>query len=239
MSVTISSPIRALTCVLALLWSGVAQAQSTVVVELFTSQGCSSCPPADQVLADLRDVPGIVPLTLNVDYWDYLGWKDDLALPGNALRQRAYARKQRSRNVYTPQMMFDGKMDVVGSRKRQVQSAVNAYSGEEDAVAVSLAPTGDGRYRVQAPATAGLSADTVIWVVGYDRDVTKAIGGGENHGRTITYANVVREWRAAGKWDGKSPLDLAFTAPTGDGGAVVIVQQGNVGPILGAAQARY
>ena len=239
MFITPSSPIRALTCALALLWSGVAQAQNTLVVELFTSQGCSSCPAADRVLTELRDVPGLVPLTLNVDYWDYLGWKDDLALPGSAVRQRAYARAQRSRNVYTPQMMFDGKMDVVGSRKRQVMSAIDAYRDEQDTVAVTLLPTGEGRYRVQAPATAGLSADTVVWIVGYDREVVKAIGGGENHGRTVTYSNVVREWREAGTWDGKNALDLAFAPPTGDGGTVVIVQQGRVGPILGAAQADY
>ncbi len=239
MPTTILSPIRALTCALAIFWNGAAQAQNTIVVELFTSQGCSSCPPADRMLTALRDIPGIVPLTLNVDYWDYLGWKDDLALPGNADRQRAYARKQRSRNVYTPQMMFDGKMDVVGSRKQQVMSAVNAYRDEEDKVALTIKPEGKGRYRVKAPATAGLSADTVVWIVGYDNEVTKAIGGGENHGRSITYSNVVREWRAAGRWDGKNPLDLAFEQPEGEGGTVVIVQQGKVGPILGAVQELY
>ncbi len=237
----VSTPpsLRVLALSVALLWSNGAQAENTLVVELYTSQGCSSCPAADRMLSELRELPGIVPLTLNVDYWDYLGWKDDLALPGNAKRQRAYARAQRSRNVYTPQMMFDGKMDVVGSRKRQVMAAVDAYGDEQDTVSVSITPTEDGRYRAQAPATADLPADTVIWIVGYDRDITKAIGGGENHGRTVTYANVVREWREAGRWDGVGPLDIAFEPPTGEGGAVVIVQQGRVGPILGAAQTAY
>jgi len=217
---------------------GGAMAQTTVVVELFTSQGCSSCPAADAMLTELRGKPGILPLTLNVDYWDYLGWKDDLALPGNSLRQRAYARKMRSRNVYTPQMMFDGKLDVVGSRKRDVMSAVDAYTMEPDAVTVAVAPVAAGSFQVRAPAGA-LSEEAVIWVVGYDRDVTKAIDGGENHGRTITYSNVVREWREAGRWSGDTPLNMTIDRPAGGGGMVVIVQQGGVGPILGAAEVTY
>ena len=239
MHVKTHSPLRAFACAVAFLWSGVAQAQNTLVVELFTSQGCSSCPKADRMLGELRNVPGIVPLTLNVDYWDYLGWKDDLALPGNAVRQRAYARRQRSRNVYTPQMMFDGKMDVVGSRKRQVMAAVDAYVGEADPVPLSIAPVGNDSFRVQAPAVAGMDASATVWIVGYDRTATKSIGGGENHGRTLTYYNVVREWRAAGQWDGAGPLDIVVPRPAGDGGIVAIVQRDGVGPILGAVQATY
>jgi len=239
MPITIHTPLRTLAVALSLLWAGAAQAQNTLVVELYTSQGCSSCPPADRILADLRDIPDVLTLTLNVDYWDYLGWKDDLALPGNAKRQRAYAREQRSRNVYTPQMVFDGKAHVVGSRKGQVLAAIDTHGGEADVVTISIAPTGEGRYRVMAPVTAGLSAETVVWIVGYDDAVTKAIGGGENHGRSITYSNVVREWREAGRWDGLKPLDIAIAPPKGDGGAVVIVQTGRAGPILGAARIVY
>lgn len=240
MPAPIFSTVRTVLCTLSILVAsgGIARAQSTVVVELFTSQGCSSCPAADRMLTQLRDTPGILPLTLNVDYWDYLGWKDDLALPSNSLRQRAYAREMRSRNVYTPQMMFDGKMDVVGSRKREVISAVNAYISEPDPVTVSVRQMAGGGFRIQAPATT-LPAEAVIWVVGYDRDVVKAIGGGENHGRTVTYSNVVREWGEGGRWSGGAPLDLAIARPAGDGGVAVIVQQGEVGPVLGAAQIIY
>jgi len=240
MAVSFLAPVRTLACAVALSCSviGVARAESTVVVELYTSQGCSSCPAADRVLTELRDTPGVLPLTLNVDYWDYLGWKDDLALPGNSKRQRAYARIMRSRNVYTPQMMFDGKMDVIGSRKRDVMAAVDAYLVEPDPVTISVVSMGNGVFQVRAPAIA-LADQAVVWVVGYDRDVTKAIGGGENHGRTITYSNVVREWRDAGYWSGTSPLDLSVTRPAGEGGMAIIVQQGKVGPVLGAAQITY
>ncbi len=232
--------LRTVSCVLAALCltAGSVRAENTVVVELFTSQGCSSCPAADRVLTELRSKPGVLPLTLNVDYWDYLGWKDDLALPGNSKRQRAYARIMRSRNVYTPQMMVDGKMDVIGSRKRDVLSAINAYISDPDPVSVSMVPAKDGGFRVQA-ASLDLSKPAVVWVVGYDRDVVKEIGGGENDGRTITYSNVVREWRNAGRWSGSGPLDIAFKRPEGDGGVAVIVQEGEVGPVLGAANITY
>ena len=240
MAVSFLVSVRTLACAVALSCAviGVARAENTVVVELYTSQGCSSCPAADRLLTELRNTPGVLPLTLNVDYWDYLGWKDDLALPGNSKRQRAYARIMRSRNVYTPQMMFDGKMDVIGSRKRDVMAAINAYIAEPDPVSVSVVAMGNGVFQVQAPATA-LTDQAVIWVVGYDRDVTKAIDGGENHGRTITYSNVVREWHDAGRWSGAAPLNLSVTRPAGEGGVAIIVQQGKVGPILGAAQITY
>jgi hypothetical protein len=215
------------------------KAEPTVVIELYTSQGCSSCPPADRILSELRDIPGIVALSMNVDYWDYLGWKDDLALAGNSKRQRAYAKAMRSRNVYTPQMMIDGKMDVVGSRRHQVTAAVNAYSAEEDKVAVSVTADGTGGYRISAPASVGMESEAVIWLVGFDRDVTRAIGAGENRGRSITYSNVVRDWREAGRWSGVGPLELTVAKPGGTGGMAVIVQQGEVGPILGAAKLDY
>jgi hypothetical protein len=216
-----------------------AHAQNTVVVELYTSQGCSSCPAADRLLTDLRGVPGVLPLSMNVDYWDYLGWKDDLALASNSVRQRAYARAMRSRNVYTPQMMIDGKMDVIGSRRSQVASAIEAYRSEADKVVVSITDDGAGGYRVNAPATSGLSGETVIWLVGYDSDVTKNIGAGENRGRAVTYSNVVRAWSEATRWSGAVPLDLIVQRPAGTGGMAIIVQQGEVGPILGATNITY
>lgn len=237
---SVFSALRFAGCALGLLLAShdTAQAQKTVVVELFTSQGCSSCPAADRVLGQLSGQPGVLTLTLNVDYWDYLGWKDDLALQGNSLRQRAYARMMRSRNVYTPQMMLDGKMDVVGSRKRDVLSAVNAYVREPDPVPIAVIGNRQGQYRVQARPTA-LPREAVIWVVGYDRSVSRNIEGGENSGRTVTYTNVVREWREAGRWSGREALNLAFDAPAGNGGMTIIVQQDGVGPILGAAQISY
>lgn len=223
---------------MAAFWMPSAQAGGTVVVELYTSQGCSSCPPADRVLSEIGKIPGVLPLSLNVDYWDYLGWKDDLALPGNSKRQRSYSRAMRSRHVYTPQMVFDGKMDVVGSRKRQVMSALETFMDDDDPVSVKIEQGTGGRFTVTAPATA-LDQEAVIWVVGYDREVSKKIGAGENAGRTITYTNVVRDWKEASRWNGRVPLSISQSRPKGDGGYAVIVQEGEVGPILGAAHHEY
>ncbi len=216
-----------------------ASAESTVVVELFTSQGCSSCPAADRVLNELQSVDGVLPLSLNVDYWDYLGWEDDLALPGNATRQRAYSRKQRARNVYTPQVMVEGKMNVIGNRRSQVISAVNAYIAEPDKVAVTIESFDTSSVRISLPAQGALPEEAVIWLVGYDHSVVKDILRGENAGESVTYSNVVRDWQEAGRWDGTQTLNLTANRPKGAGGAVVIVQAGGVGAIWGAAKLEY
>jgi hypothetical protein len=219
-------------------FASVAQADGTVVVELYTSQGCSSCPAADKVLRSLKNNPNIIALSLNVDYWDYLGWKDDLALPGNAKRQRKYAKIQRSRHVYTPQMMVDGSMDVVGSRPSQVDSAIANYARNEDRATVSAQVAGDSVSLSVSPRV-GTNEEAVVWLVGYDSKVERRIGGGENRGRTVEYGNVVREWREVGRWDGKTNLTLRDSKPAGNGGFAVIVQQGEVGPIYGATKVSY
>lgn len=218
--------------------ASMAQAENTVVVELYTSQGCSSCPAADKILQKLRSQPNVIALSLNVDYWDYLGWKDDLALPGNAKRQRKYAKMMRSRHVYTPQLMVDGKMDVVGSRRSQVDSAVASFSDTSDQANVSAQVNGS-MVNVSVSPQSAIDGNAIVWLVGYDADVTKKIGGGENRGRSIEYSNVVKEWREAAQWDGVSPLEFQRPRPAGDSGFAVIVQQGEVGPILGATQVEY
>ena len=215
-----------------------AHADNSVVVELYTSQGCSSCPAADKVLKTLKNQPNVIALSLNVDYWDYLGWKDDLALPGNTVRQRKYAKMMRYRHVYTPQLMVDGKMDVIGSRRSQVASAVESFSGVKDEARIDAKLEGDQVAVAVSPATAE-TRDATIWLVGYDSSIVKDVGGGENRGRSIEYSNVVREWREVGRWDGKSSLNLKFPRPAGQGGLAVIVQEGEVGQILGAQQVDY
>ncbi len=218
--------------------AGTAQAENSVVVELYTSQGCSSCPPADKVLKALSHQENVIALSLNVDYWDYLGWKDDLALPGNTRRQRDYAKMMRSRHVYTPQLMIDGRMDVIGSRRLQVDAAVETHAQTKDEAIVKAEIAGDNVSVSVAPADKS-ARDSIVWLVGYDASVVKKIGGGENHGRDIEYSNVVREWRELGKWDGNSSQNFKATKPMGTGGFAVIVQDGKVGPILGATQVRY
>ena len=218
--------------------SGTAYASNSVVVELYTSQGCSSCPAADEVLKTLKERHNVIALSLNVDYWDYLGWKDDLALPGNTTRQRKYAKMMRSRHVYTPQLMVDGKMDVIGSRRSQVDSAVESYSNIKDLARVEARIEGDS-VKVAVSPESSESRNAIIWLVGFDSSVVKDVGGGENRGRRIEYSNVVREWRDVGRWDGKSSLELNFPRPAGKGGLAVIVQEGEVGEILGAKQVSY
>jgi hypothetical protein len=218
--------------------AGTAQAENNVVVELYTSQGCSSCPAADKVLKSLSTQSNVIALSLNVDYWDYLGWEDDLALAGNSKRQRKYAKVMRSRHVYTPQLMVDGKMDVIGSRRSQVDSAVASHSKMKDQAQVDAKVSGD-TVQVSVRSSGESEGDSVIWLVGYDSSITKQIGAGENRGRSIEYSNVVREWREVGRWDGKAPLDLQSTRPKGGSGFAVIVQKDEVGPILGATQVHY
>lgn len=215
-----------------------AHAENSVVVELYTSQGCSSCPAADKVLKVIAQNPNVIALSMNVDYWDYLGWKDDLALPGNAKRQRKYAKAMRSRHVYTPQLMIDGKMDVVGSRRSQVDSAVETYARAKDEAKIDAAIDGEKVRVTVSPRSAKIDG-AVIWLVGYDESIVKKIGGGENHGRSVEYHNVVREWTEVARWDGNAPLSFKIPKPTGQSGFAVIVQEGEVGPILGATQVRY
>jgi len=215
-----------------------ASAENSVVVELYTSQGCSSCPAADKVLKTLKDRPNVIALSLNVDYWDYLGWKDDLALPGNTLRQRKYAKMMRSRHVYTPQLMVDGKMDVIGSRRSQVDSAVESFSNNKDAARVEAKVFGD-KVSVAVMPESTEDRDATVWLVGFDSSIVKDVGGGENRGRSIEYSNVVREWREVGRWNGKSPIKFETTRPSGKSGLAVIVQDGEVGEILGAKQVDY
>jgi len=215
-----------------------AHAESSVVVELYTSQGCSSCPPADKLLKTLKNQPNVIALSLNVDYWDYLGWKDDLALPGNTIRQRKYAKMMRSRHVYTPQLMVDGKLDVIGSRRLQVDTAIESYANIQDEARVEAKIDGEKLSLAVAPELPK-DRDASIWLVGFDSSVVKSVGGGENHGRKIEYSNVVKEWREIGRWDGKSEINLDVERPAGQGGFVVIVQEGEVGEILGAKQVNY
>lgn len=205
-----------------------------VVIELYTSQGCSSCPPADAMLHDLAKRDDVIALALHVDYWDYIGWADVFANPEFTARQHAYARAANSATVYTPQMVIGGVDHVIGSRPMQVMDAVQAHSRKGNPVAVSLSRSGDG---VQINAQPGGRGDYVVQLVRYTPEQTVSIRRGENAGRELSYANIVTSWTAIGRWDGRSALALEADA-AGDSPVVVIVQQGANGPIVGAAELR-
>jgi len=221
-------------------WAGAALAQdderAPVVVELFTSQGCSSCPPADRLLTDLAEQEGVIALSLHVDYWDYIGWKDSFARAEHTARQRAYARAAGDRMIYTPQMIVGGVHRVVGARAMKVVNAIDAHAAAPAAVTVTLEREGD-TLLVEAEATAAAPGEMVVQLVRYRPEATVKIARGENAGHTFSYSNIVTEWDVVSEWTGADALSLMLDAP-GSEPAVVIVQQAGHGAILGAAATR-
>jgi hypothetical protein len=210
------------------------------VIELFTSQGCSSCPPADQFLVELAGRPEIVALTLPVDYWDYLGWKDTLAQPAFSARQRAYASARNDKQVYTPQMVVNGLKPIVGSHREKVESVIGKSDGGLP-VAVAVSETG-AAVVVDIAASPDGSPPGEAWLLPVAKLREVAIGRGENKNRTVSYANVVRGLVKLGDWSGRTarfevPLDQA--KPSEADGYVVLLQavdDGKPGAILGAAK---
>lgn len=210
-----SAPLLSAAAALLLLGGSGARAQAPdlqprAVVELFTSQGCSSCPPADALFVDLAKQPDIITLTLPVTYWDYLGWKDTLGKDSFAKRQKYYAKARGDGQVYTPQAVINGAAHVVGSDRGEIERAAKQPPGggfvaklgvKEDngQLVVTLAPIGDAQER-----TAG------VWIATTTKMVTVPIGRGENQGKTVAYANVVRGMTRIGDWDGRQ---ATLTAP--------------------------
>ena len=184
------------------LTTGHAVADSRIVIELFTSQGCSSCPAADKLLGELAKDPTILPISLSVDYWDYLGWKDTLALPGHSKRQRAYAGLRGDRAVYTPQAVINGVTHVLGNDKAALERAVKtARTNAVAALPVNVA-IANGKVTVDIAAAKVPGQSGEVWLCPIKRQVPVQIGRGENHGHTITYTNVVRGWIKLGDWNG-------------------------------------
>jgi hypothetical protein len=202
------------------------------VVELFTSQGCSSCPPADKLLGQLAVDPSLVALSLPVDYWDYLGWKDTLADPRNSARQRAYAAVRGDREVYTPQAVINGAVHALGSDKDAIEEAIDLSRSDHTTLTLPVTLTaGNGRLAVAVSERPGIGA-AEVWLCGIVKAVTVAIGRGENRGRSITYHNVVRSWLKLGTWGGKGETwNVAFRDFGGDSldEAAIFVQTGTVG----------
>jgi hypothetical protein len=227
------------------IWIGtaaVADAEPRALLELFTSQGCSSCPSADKLLGEFANDPSVVALSLPIDIWDYLGWKDTLANPAHTARQRAYAHLRGDRQVYTPQIVVNGSVHVLGSDRAAVERAIGqtGRNGAIMSLPVGLAVEGNS-LNVKISATDSERSGGEVWLCPLARAVSVAIGRGENHGRTVTYHNVVRRWVKLGDWTGK---ESTWTIPLADfkdddiDGAAVLVQEGThdkPGIILGAA----
>ncbi|UWQ85081.1 DUF1223 domain-containing protein [Leisingera caerulea] len=211
-------------------------AAEPVVVELYTSQGCSSCPPADALLHELAARPDVLPLALHVDYWDYIGWKDKFAKPAHTRRQKGYARSGGRRMIYTPQMIIMGQDDVVGADAVEVAEAIEKHQKQPRPVALKLQRQG-GNLVIRLQPRAGMpDGRLLVQLVRFTPERTVSITRGELAGKTFTYANVVEDWKVAAEWDGTEPLEL--TVPlTGSQPAAVLVQEAPYGPVIAAARA--
>ena len=221
-------------------YAGAAAAQLSVV-ELFTSQGCSSCPPADALLGRLSVRKDLVALTFPVDYWDYLGWKDTLASPAYSARQRSYARARGDGQVYTPQIVIGGKAHVVGSHTSAVKKAI-LKSAKRDTGSVSLTMHTEGDTIIitagAAPKGARVKPAT-IWLALVKKSATVKIRRGENRGSTITYHRVVKTMTPVGQWTGEKvtiKLPKNHLQSTDADGCTVLLQQDQAGPIIAAAE---
>jgi hypothetical protein len=211
------------------------------VVELFTSQGCNSCPPADALFAELAAKEDLVALAYHVDYWDYLGWQDTLSRKENTERQYDYMRAFGSRSVYTPQAVINGRVHVNGASRGEVDGALArmARIGEGMRVGIKVSRTSD-RVMIDAGDAGAGPSDAHVVIVYFDPPHTIKIGEGENTGRKMTYWNAVTSIQTAGMWHGKAQrYELPMSEIAKKGGCAVLLQSvgkdGLPGPILGAA----
>ena len=204
------------------------------VVELFTSQGCSSCPPADAFLGELAGRGDVLALSFHVDYWDYIGWKDPYASPVHTQRQRDYVRAFGQRYVYTPQMVIDGAFQASGSDRDAVLGKIAKRDGE-DRVDVGIRRSGAGEITVTLPDSSPV-LEAVVWVAAFDKEHVTAVTRGENKGTTMRNYNVVRKLMRVATWDGQA-LNIPVTLPKMEAGSgcAVIVQSATTGRIIGAA----
>jgi len=216
------------------------QAKPPVVLELFTSQGCSSCPAADALLGEIAQArDDVIVLSFHVDYWNYIGWEDKFATDETTARQHNYASTLGLSYVYTPQLVINGKSHEVGSNRSAVTRAIDAaVAASSERVPVGLATRSDGALVLSIPQMPDVN-DGVIWLINFDRKHVTDVKAGENTGRTITNYNVVRSFQRIGSWRGEATdividADMLAAARAEADGCALIVQAGENGPILGA-----
>lgn len=226
-------------------------AEPVVVVELFTSQGCSSCPPADAFLGELAGRKGLLVLSQHVDYWNYMGWKDPFSSPQTTQRQRAYGHRLGQRYVYTPQIVVDGAAQAEGAARAEVESLlVEARKVIDKKLLVRISRGAINEVKVALPARKAMAKKSsehgqpktkvaTLWLVAYDDVHTTEIKKGENRGRTLSYHNVVRSMKPVATWEGKQlevVLNLAEEIAAGYKNCAVLLQAGEGGRILAAAR---
>lgn len=217
-----------------------AASAAPVLVELYTSQGCSSCPPADKFAGVLAKEKNVIVLTLPVTYWDRLGWKDSLAQPKFTQRQRAYARRRSERNVYTPQMVIDGGEHGVGSSRRVIYRLIKERQKDKNSdntPTFSLKKNRKGQLVLSVPQKK-LKSPLVLWRADFTQKESVAVGAGENSGRTITYHNVARTLTPLRMWKGKNVTQV-LTPRAGTDGIVIFFQEKNNGKVVASRLALH
>lgn len=224
-----------------LLLANPAAADPRAVIELFTAQGCSSCPEADRLLGEIAKDPGVIAVSLPIDYWDYLGWKDTLADPKFTARQKAYSKVRGDRQIYTPQVVVNGKLHALGSDRASIDKAIANSSGKYGVMSVPVkVSVAKDHITVSVPDSTSTHNVGEVWICSVAKEVPVAIGRGENRGREVTYHNVVRSWLKVGDWSGKA---ATWTVPIENlsgkdvDGAIAYVQEGSrerPGAMLGA-----
>jgi hypothetical protein len=212
-----------------------------VFVELFTSQGCSSCPPADNFMGELVHRPGVIAVSMNVDYWNYLGWRDTLSQPVFTKRQKEYAARRGDGQVYTPQMVINGRTHAVGSHRSKVLDVIGKQASVPDSYFVPIGMSARGNELdviVGGGPTDRIIQASTVWIMSVQPEVTVKIGRGENSGHTVTYHNVVRQLTPAGMWKG-DPIKLSLPkkqiVDDQSSMCVAVLQGDNGGVVLGCA----
>ncbi|WP_241524105.1 DUF1223 domain-containing protein [Oceaniglobus indicus] len=208
--------------------------ENPVLVELYTSQGCSSCPPADELLTRLAGRDDVIALALHVDYWDYIGWKDIFGQKAHTARQKGYVRAAQGRTIYTPQLIVGGQDHVVGYRPMEVADLLMAHKARPDAVHLALHRE-NGKVVITAEMASAEPGEMWVQVAVFIPRETVHIERGENAGKTVVYSNIVRSLDKVGDWDGTAPLSIAVDAPA-DAPLAVIIQRADYGPVLAAAR---
>ncbi|MBD3677264.1 MAG: DUF1223 domain-containing protein [Rhodobacteraceae bacterium] len=205
-----------------------------VVVELYTSQGCSSCPPADALMAELAPREDVIALALHVDYWDYIGWTDNYGSPAFTRRQKGYASAAGARTIYTPQFVVGGRDHVVGYKPMQLAEMIADDAARDKPVSLSLSRNGN---RLKIRAESREPGKMLVQLARYQPHASVAIERGENAGKTIDYFNIVTALEVVSDWNGRAPLDLSVTV-RGSEPVVVLIQKDGHGPVLAAARLR-
>tara|TARA_B100000787_G_scaffold42910_1_gene30534 strand:- start:104 stop:802 length:699 start_codon:yes stop_codon:yes gene_type:complete len=225
--------VASIFCFICTLWPFLVSAQERpVVVELFTSQGCSSCPPVDAYLHELAKQPNVIAIALHVDYWDYIGWEDSFADPAFTKRQRKYAHAQSERVIYTPQLMINGIKHATGNGRDAVSALIREYASKDVMMQLSTQKFGSSLVVTLSDAKNYGAYDIHLVTVSPQTNVK--ILRGENSGKTFSYANAVTQWRSIGIWDGQGTATLKVS-DLSPGKQAVLVQLKGHGEIVAAS----